>query len=374
MLPDLLCLSHLRWGFVFQRPNHLMTRFARERRVFFVEEPIDDPGPARMETSTPAENVTVWTPHLRLGSPTETEVAVAGLLRDALERERVVRPLQWFYTPMALPLVEDVDASAVIYDCMDELSAFRGAPAELLARETQLLRRADLVFTGGESLYEAKRRRHPKAYAFPSSVDVEHFAAAAAGGLPVPADQAGIPNPRVGFFGVIDERLDLELLARLADERPHYSIVMVGPVVKIDRDTLPQRPNIHWLGPKRYEELPAYLSGWDVAIMPFARNEATRYISPTKTLEYMAAMKPIVSTAIADVVKPYGRAGLVRVTDAAGFASAVDYALAESPAARRAAFEETLAKTSWDRTWQQMANLVARAEGARQAAAMRKGA
>lgn len=351
---DLVCLSHLRWGFVFQRPNHLMSRFARERRVFFVEEPVYGEGPATMETREVAPQLLVCTPRLPDGlDPARAEAEQKRLMRSLMRAFDIERPVLWFYTPMALPLVDDVDASQVIYDCMDELSLFHGAPPELLPRERALMDRADVVFTGGHSLYEAKRAQHPDAHPFPSSVDAAHFAKAR-GRYEEPADQRSIAHPRVGFYGVIDERMDLALLARLADERPEYHFVIIGPVVKIDPEGLPRRHNIHWLGPKTYAELPRYLAGWDVAFMPFALNDATRFISPTKTLEYLAAAKPVVSTAIRDVVHPYGELGIVRVAAPDGFAQAIDDALDDDPATHAARCAAVVARTSWDETWRQM--------------------
>jgi len=212
------------------------------------------------------------------------------------------------------------------------------------------------VFTGGHSLFEAKRPLHPNVHAFPSSVDAAHFGKGISGADP--ADQAQLPRPRIGFFGVIDERFDVELLRELASARPAWQFVMIGPVVKIDPAILPQAPNVHWLGARQYPELPYYLGGWDVAILPFALNEATRFISPTKTLEYLAAGKPVVSTAIRDVVQPYGTKGLVRIADRATFAGAIEAALDLPFPAGQDAVAEMLAATSWDRTWAAMRELV----------------
>ena len=271
----------------------------------------------------------------------------------------------WFYTPMALAFTRHLAPRAVVYDCMDELSAFHGAPPALRAHEAELFDRADIVFTGGQSLYEAKRLQHPNVHAFPSSVDFAHFHRARAP-MSDPPDQAALRRPRVGYFGVLDERLDVALLDSLAALRRDVELVLVGPVVKIDPARLPRRPNIHYLGMKKYDELPAYIAGWDVAMMPFARNEATRFISPTKTLEYIAAGKPVVSTSIRDVVRPYGEMRLARIGDtAAELARAIDAAIAEDPAPRLAAFDEYLAGTSWDRTWTRMHALVDAALDAR---------
>jgi UDP-galactopyranose mutase len=366
--PDLVCLSHLRWDFVFQRPQHLMTRHARRRRVFFVEEPHFDDGPSRL-LSRPDRGVQVVVPYLPRGlHPAAAARQHRDLVEDALRRAGVRNPILWYYTPMALSSAERLAPSLVVYDCMDELSAFRGAPPQLLEHEERLLRQAHVVFTGGWSLYEAKRSRHPNVHCLPSSVDVTHFRQARQP-LPAPADQAGIPGPRLGFCGVLDERLDVELLAAVADARPDWQLVMLGPVVKIDPAALPRRPNIHYLGAKPYEELPRYLAGWDVALLLFARNEATRFISPTKTPEYLAAGRPVVSTSIRDVVRPYGEQGLVHIADApADFVAAVEVALGQDAAdpAWRARVDAALGRMSWNRTWARTERLMreARRQGA----------
>jgi UDP-galactopyranose mutase len=358
-LPDLVCLSHLRWNFVFQRPQHLLSRFAKERRVFFFEEPVFGKGRARLQVTRSPEGVWVAVPHLPEGMDERSVLdAQQALLDELFHRHAVKRYVTWYYTPMALGFTRHLKPSAVVYDCMDELSAFRGAPPALLQREVELLQRADVVFTGGQSLYEAKRDRHPNVHAFPSSVDVAHFATARRP-LPEPADQASIPHPRLGFFGVVDERMDLELLAAVADARPDWQLVILGPVVKIDPASLPSRPNLHFLGSKLYTELPTYLASWDVALMPFARNESTRFISPTKTPEYLAAGKPVVSTSIRDVVRPYGDLGLVRIADAPeDFVRACEAALTEDRSTWLPRVDAHLASMSWDSTWAGMKALL----------------
>ena len=363
---DLICFSHLRWNFVFQRPQHLMVRCARERHVFYFEEPrfIETAEPW-LQIERSSAGVTILTPHIpeSFAGPD-----VARLQRELLDefvgRERITRYLLWYYTPMALDYTDHLQPEGIVYDCMDELSAFANAPATLKALEVELFRRACVVFTGGQSLYEAKRRCHDNVHAFPSSVDVEHFAAARriTGD---PADQASIGRPRLGFFGVIDERMDIELLAGVADARPEWQIVLLGPVVKIDPAILPRRENIHYLGSKTYAELPAYVAGWDVALLPFARNDATRYISPTKTPEYMASGKPVVSTSIRDVVRPYGQNGLVRIADTVDeFVTACEAALSEDATVRMRDADAFLRQTSWDGTWAQMRHQLEVALGA----------
>ncbi|HXE56370.1 MAG TPA: glycosyltransferase, partial [Gemmatimonadales bacterium] len=333
------------------------------------EEPIHAPAAApHWERSRPQTNVLVCRPVTPVAAPgfdARQLPVLRPLLRELRESAELQDVVAWLYTPMAVPLARLLAPRAVVYDVMDELSLFLGAPPELVERERELLGWADLVFTGGPSLHRAKRDRHPSVHCFPSSVDAAHFARARADAPdrpPEPADQAPLPRPRLGFFGVLDERLDLAVLDTLARRRPDWQLVMVGPVVKIDPATLPRHPNIHYLGQRDYRALPGYLAGWDVCLLPFARNDATRYISPTKTLEYMAAERPIVSTGIRDVAEPYG--GIVHLADApADFVAACGRALAEvgTEAHRRrvAAMRDVLARTSWDDTAAAMERLVA---------------
>jgi glycosyltransferase involved in cell wall biosynthesis len=366
---DLVCLSHLRWDFVFQRPQHLLGRCASERRVFFVEEPMygDE---LRLEVSPREGGLVVVVPHLPEARRDEAESLQEVLLHHLFALYGVRDFVLWYYTPMAVAWTRRLSPLAVVYDCMDELSAFKGAPPELRKREAELFRRADLVFTGGQSLYEVKRDQHKSVHAFPSSIDRAHFAQAREVSED-PADQAGIPHPRLGFFGVVDERLDIALLDAVAASRPDWQLVIIGPVVKIDPQTLPRRPNIHYLGAKSYQELPAYIAGWDVATLLFAMNESTRFISPTKTPEYLAAGKPVVSTPIRDVVRPYGELGLVSIAATpAEFVAAAEEALAGAgDGARVRAADRFLSQTSWDETWSRMWGLIAGAVSARRAPA-----
>lgn len=360
--PDLVCLSHLRWNFVFQRPQHLLSRCAQGRRVFFIEEPILSANPVgRLDISSHESGVLVIVPHLNEALSIEEVAAAQKLLIDGLFAQyQIEQYICWYYTPMALAFTGHLQPLAIVYDCMDELSAFLGASPTLKNNEAELFCRADLVFTGGQSLYEAKRDRHPNVYAFPSSVDVPHFAQAR-NITQEPADQATIPHPRLGFYGVIDERMDLELLAGIAAARPDWHLVMIGPVVKIDSAVLPQGENIHYLGSKDYQELPNYLAGWDVALLPFARNESTRFISPTKTPEYLAAGKPVVSTSIRDVVRPYGQENLVEIADSVSdFVAAAEKVIQEDLTASgwRSRVDSFLEQISWDRSWAAMVQLI----------------
>lgn len=374
--PDLVCLSHLRWDFVYQRPQHLLSRFAGERRVFVIEEPVFLAGPAHLDVSLRECGVTVVVPRLPVEINRDMHLINAGmqkLLVQFFAEQQITEHILWYYTPMALDWARNLPRPlAAVYDCMDELTAFKGAPPALKNREAELFDHVDLVFTGGQSLYEAKRQSHKSVYAFPSSIDAHHFARARAMSEDMsdaPADQRNIPHPRLGFFGVIDERLDVELLDGIAVARPHWHFVMIGPIVKIAVDDLPRRANIHYLGAKPYADLPSYLAGWDVALLPFARNESTRFISPTKTPEYLAAGRPVVSTSIQDVVRPYGERGLVRIADTTeGFVAAIEAALNEDKASasvRLRAADAFLSRTSWDRTWARMNELIEDAIAAR---------
>ncbi len=336
---------------MFQRPQHLLTRASAHRRVFYWEEPIFDATQARLDTIQEGPNLLIVQPHLPPGS--DADAMQRRLLADLVEQYEIRAAVRWFYTPMALSFTSDVPSIVTVYDCMDELSSFLGAPPALHEREQQLFAAADVVFTGGMSLYEAKRKQHGNVHAFPSSIDVAHFQDGV--GAADPADQAAISHPRIGFYGVLDERFDHELLGTLAELRPEMQFVLIGPVVKIDPALLPQSANIHYLGSKSYSELPAYLANWDVAILPFACNEATRFISPTKTPEYLAAGKPVVSTPIRDVVSGYGENHLVAIAeDASSFAAALDHALEPPSASWQQAVSAKLATSSWDRAWASM--------------------
>ena len=367
MRRDLLCFSHLRWDFVYQRPNHLMARAARERRVFFVEEPVFEDRESVRFDPVDRDGVQVVTPRLPARDAENPEPSLKRMIDRLVGQFGLDEPVVWYYTPMALPWTDHLARSATVFDCMDHLAGFKGAPSGLRTLEADLLRRADLVLTGGAQLYNAKRTRHPNVHCFPSSVDVAHFGAAR-GRMREPADQASIAHPRLGYCGVIDERMDPEIVAAAAATHPEWQFVMLGPVVKIDPGTLPKAANIHYLGMKTYDDLPAYLSGWDVAIMPFAHNEATRYISPTKTPEYLAAGRPVASTSIHDVVEPYERLGLVEIGDGAtGFADACQRALATHLPSLTDRADALLAEMSWDRTWASIDTLLTAAIESRRA-------
>jgi glycosyltransferase involved in cell wall biosynthesis len=359
-MPTLIVFCHLRWDFVFQRPQHLMTRLAEHYQILFVEEPVHHEGQAFLQKTEVAPNITVCRPHTPIqqwGFHDDQLPTLQTLLADLVPEGE--RPVVWFYTPMALPLLQGFQPSLVVYDCMDELAAFKNPPKQLLQRESALLNIADICFTGGPSLYESKRTRHANAYCFSSSVDAKHFRQALDKSNSHPA-QAEVAHPRLGFYGVIDERFDTDLIKQVAAARPDWQIVLVGPVVKIDPANLPQGANIHYMGQRTYDELPKFLAGWDVCLLPFALNESTKFISPTKVLEYMAAELPSVSTPITDVKVPYSH--VVEIAETADeFIAACDRMLALNDAQKAdlaGRMRTVVAGTSWDKTANAMHEII----------------
>ena len=358
-VPDLLCFSHLRWDFVYQRPQHLMSRLNKRFRVFFIEEPLFHQQKDSFKLMETEEGVMVVTPMLN-----EKDIGVTSVLNrqkilitQLLNRQNIQKFIAWYYTPMALKISSHLNPEVVVYDCMDELSAFKFAPAELKLMEAELFKKAQVVFTGGHSLYEAKKNLHANIFAFPSSIEKQHFEQARKM-LAIPADQVGIKGIKIGFYGVIDERFNIKMIEAVADSRPEWQLILVGPVVKIDPADLPRSANIHYLGGKTYRELPLYLSGWDIAMIPFEKNDSTKFISPTKTPEYLAAGKPVISTSITDVVTPYANNGLVYIADtAAEFIQAVETELNKTPDEYDAWLQQVdnfLQYVSWDNCVVQM--------------------
>lgn len=338
-----------------------MSRFARTRRVFFLEEPVFENTEARLHSSVcPQTGVRVFTPVLPHGL-TQRQITAyqAEFLQTMLDDNSIGRYIAWYYTPMAREFASALQPVLTVYDCMDELSAFAGAPPAMRNNEAALFQQADLVFTGGASLFESKRKQHSSVHLFPSSVEISHFSRARSIQAD-PEDQALLPRPRLGYSGVIDERMDLELLRQIAAQRPDWQLVLLGPVAKIDPASLPRAENIHYVGMKSYSDLPAYLSGWSIGMLPFAQNDSTRFISPTKTPEYLAAGLHVVSTPIRDVISPYGDLGLVRIAaTASAFVSAADSLLKSPPDVRfRTQVDRFLSQSSWDKTWSDMNTLI----------------
>ena len=357
-LPEnLICFSHLRWDFVYQRPQHLLSRFSRATTVWFFEEPIFD---AQVQNYLSIRNdsatLNIVVPHLLPGLNEEQIIlAQEKLLKQFVSTIDLNDSLFWYYTPMALKFSADLKPRFVVFDCMDELSAFKFAPKEIVALEKKLMETADVVFTGGYSLYEAKKHRHTNIHPFPSGIEKEHFSKARTE-MPEPADQAMVNGPKLGFYGVIDERFDIDLIREMATAKPEWQFMLIGPVVKIDQGSLPRNANIHYLGQKSYQELPDYLANWDIAMIPFLLNESTQFISPTKTPEYLSAGVPVVSTPIKDVINPYGIEELVHIcTDSESFIKAVESELHKScPKAWLERVDQFLKGVSWDITYKAM--------------------
>lgn len=336
---DMIVFCHLRWDFVYQRPQHIISRFADYMRILFVEEPI--------LKAEEGNSVRVINDNLHILQPNIADIEdLDGVLYDLLGSTEL--PIAWFYSPSFGGVMNAFSFTTIVYDCMDELSLFKGAPKKLIEQELQLLKKATVVFTGGKSLFEAKFPLHSNVHCFPSSVDLEHFSKAQ-NGISVPAELESITSPVIGYYGVVDERMDLQLIEEAAKLLPDCAFVLIGPVVKIQEDELPKLPNIHYLGIKPYSVLPNFLKGFDIAMMPFALNESTKYISPTKTLEYMAAGKPIISTQIRDVVRDYS--GCVRlINDAQEFVMEIQKILNNEVRPKTNLYESILKKTSWDAT------------------------
>jgi UDP-galactopyranose mutase len=348
---DLLVFSHFRWDFIFQRPQHLLSRQAKYRRVFYFEEPIFGMTELpRLHLRETSENVLVVVPYLPSHiEESKIQVAMADLVDELIYEEELIDYSLWYYTPKALSFSRHLEPKAIIFDYLDD-------PNLSLDLEAEMLGRADIVFAGGLSLYEAKKINHHNIHAVPNSIDYSHFSQARHK-LVEPDDQVNIPHPRIGYYGIIDKRLDTELLLEIADLRPEYHFVIVGPVVKTDELNLPKRCNIHYLGKKDYHALPLYLAGWDCAMMPFALNESTKYLSPTKTPEFLAAGRPVVSTAISDVVFPYEHQKLVHIANSPeNFIDAIELAMEEKKLPEWLdRVDHYLKDNSWDNTFSKIA-------------------
>lgn len=350
----LIVFSHLRWDFVYQRPQHLATRLAEHLALYYIEEPVFDADYSIYFESLVKNKVTVMVPHLKPGLAHEfTIYGLFKLFNEFIKEFDLTDTAFWYYTPMALEFSASFEPQMIIYDCMDELSAFKFAPENMQTLEKELLKKADLVLTGGRSLYEAKKESHNNIHAYPSSIDQAHFSKARCA-VVAPSDQVSGIMPKLGFYGVIDERFDIDLINGIAEARPDWQIILIGPVVKIDPNSLPSHPNIQYLGPRTYDQLPDYISGWDIALIPFILNESTRFISPTKTPEYLAAGLPVISTPIIDVINPYGINNLVGIgTNAEDFIKLAEEILADerTDADRLTNADAYLALNSWDKTF-----------------------
>ncbi|MFW2135451.1 glycosyltransferase [Chryseobacterium sp. TY4] len=350
-MKNLLCFSHLGWNFVYQRPQHLMSRFKTKYNVYYFEEPkASDFDGLLVEEEDGIKIIKLYfnSEHGFHADKVRDEIS------KFLKKEHITSYDCWYYTPMALEFTDHLLPETVIFDSMDELSAFRFAPAKLRDLEEELFRNADLVFTGGNALFEAKKHRHHNIHLFPSSIDKFHFEQARESHEDTD-DQKNIPYPRLGFFGVVDERFDVDLLRKIAEARPQWNFIIIGPVVKISEDDLPKKENIHYLGSKEYGDLPRYISNWDIALILFALNESTKFISPTKTPEYLSAGLPVISTAITDVINPYGNEKLVHIAhNDEEFITQAEAILAGVDHSWLARVDKFLEGNSWDITFEKM--------------------
>ena len=362
----ILVHSHLRWDWVWQRPQQFLSRFAKRHPILFVEEAMPvadlDKPRAMLRDVASVPNLTVLRTEFPPSVLADREAVdaeqkrlvlatLAGPLSATFER-----PVQWFYDPMAaIAFAGQMNECAIVYDCMDQLSQFRGAPPELIRRERELLSLADVVFAGGPKIWKAKREHNANCHSYGCGVDVRHFGKARAEETEIPADLASLPGPRLGYFGVVDERMDYELVSALALAHPEWSVIIIGPACKVDPAGFPQHPNLHFLGARGYDQLPAYVKGLDVCLMPFAMNEATEFINPTKALEYMATARPIVSSAVEDVVLQFSD-----VVSIAGshteFIAMCEQAIREPDPAQIARGVQLAKRNSWEA-------IVARMEG-----------
>lgn len=353
--PTLICFSDVRYDFISRRTQHLLTCVAKDYRVLLIEEPMIASGPSHFRMQVTAEGVIKAVPVFDAAcDPIDEQKMLLHRLQQSLVASIV---LHWYCTPMSLSFSRDLRKDLCVYDCTDELSAIQAAPRGIVGLEDELLHRADLVFTDGRSLCAAKRRHHADVHCFPSGADDAHFSRARHQ-INEPCDQKTIPNPRIGYIGEINERIDLDLIATVSAALPQIQFVMIGPITTMNADDLPRADNLHWLGGKAYEDLPAYLSSWQAAWMPFALNDATRFLSPTQTPAYLAAGLRVVATPVTDVVDTYGKTGFVSIADAKTIIPVLKTALGTPPKGWLLAVDKQLALMSSAQTWDAMRRLI----------------
>lgn len=360
---DLIVFSHFRWNFIFQRPQHILSRQSKHRRVYYFEDPLygltEEPKIQVKETS---ENVLIVTPYLPSRTdPQRTNQILTRLIDELIYDEEILDFSLWYYDPLALGFSRHLLPQNIIFDCMDELFSHNQPNSELLKElETELIYKSDLIFMNGHTLYQSKKHLHKNIHFLPSSIDLHHFSQARHR-LTEPDDQVYIPHPRIGFYGVIDQRVDLELIQKIAEQRPSYQFIIVGPIINIDSKRLPLQNNIHFLGKKDYDTLPLYIAGWDCTIMPYYLNEYTQYTSPAKTLELLAAGKPIVSTPLPDIIYPYQKEKIVHTADTPeNFIAKIDLAMNEkTDPSWIDRVESYLEDNNWDSIFNRMAELEA---------------
>jgi beta-glucosidase/6-phospho-beta-glucosidase/beta-galactosidase len=368
----IVVFSHLRWGFVWQRPQQFLSRFAKKHKILFMEEPFFDLAEGsepRIDYHKVMPNVTVVTPHVSVSwnrnpkLPSKLREFATTAIKAMNETGEFDKPLLWYYSPMdSAWSLGYIPNRGVVYDCMDELNQFSGAPRTLVSNEARLIRHADVVFTGGYELGEKKKQQHDNVHIFGCGVEFDHFGKAADPTLQIPPDIDFMARPILGWFGVVDERVDYAMVGEMARMRPDWSFAMVGPVVKVDPNLLPHSPNLFWLGGRDYQQLPHYCRAFDVNMMCFANNAATQYINPTKGLEYMATGKPIVSTPVRDVVRQWSDI-VYLAKNAEEFVKAAEQALKNPNCDRVKRGLELAKKCSWESTVAQMQQLIKQAIG-----------
>ena len=358
---DIVCFSHIRWDLNYQRPQHLLSRFAKSNQLFFIEEPLYDALEHQtLQVNSKDDNIWIIVPHLLIGSGGKEAIDAQKELLDKFFFEYKLEDyIFWYYTPLALSFSTHYSPLLIIYDCVNNWSASI-VRDNLKLFEAKLFDDSDIIFTGGNSLFEANKNKYANIYSFPGSIDKAHFASARVI-LEEGEDQKSIPHPILGYFGTIDERFDLELVRKIAALRPLWQLVLIGPVLNIDKDSFPIMENIHFLGSKAYEDLPKYISTWDIALIPFLLNNATKFICPGKATEYLAAGKPVISTPISNIVDSFGKNGLIHIAQTAEEfikAAELEFDQKRGNDLWFSSVDDFLLGNSWDKTWAKMNDLI----------------
>ncbi len=222
-------------------------------------------------------------------------------LRWLMWREGIRKPISWFMIPHVSLAAGRLGERLSVYYCIDDYAASPDVDAEAVRNmDEELTRNADLVFVAAKTLLEPKRKLNDNTFVSPHGVDVEHFGRAQVPSLPIPSDVRDLPHPVVGFFGLIESRMDLELLGFLARSRPNWTFLMIGRVAVAERE-LPSLPNLHFIGKRPYESLPAYGKHFDAAIIPYRQTQFNYHANPLKLREYLAMGKPVVAVSTPEI-------------------------------------------------------------------------
>jgi glycosyltransferase involved in cell wall biosynthesis len=282
-------------------------------------------------------------------------------VRHFARRAGLERPILWTFLPTTVTLVGRLGESRVIYHCVDEYAAFAGVPREAFRRmEHDLVRRADLVITSADSLCQERRRLNPSTFFVSHGVDVAHFSRTLDPEMAPAPEVRGLPGPVVGFFGLLAEWVDLEMIREMARRRPDWSFVLVGKAT-VDTAALRAMPNVRLLGQKPYASLPAYCRAFDVGLIPFKRDELTEKANPLKLREYLAAGLPVVSSDLPEVRKYKDLVHLANGAD--GFIAAVERALRERSETAARARVDAMKHESWEARVEEISELIEGAHG-----------